>query len=64
MAGDRPLTVEGDRVNRCEIFDETDLDAALARFDELQPQAPRLENAASRARALSGTTSQPATGTQ
>ena len=35
-------------LNRCEIFDETDLDAALARFDELQPQAPRLENAASR----------------
>ena len=23
---------------RCEIFDETDLDAALARFDELHPQ--------------------------
>ena len=30
-----------------EVFDEADLDAALARFDELQPQAPRLENAAS-----------------
>ena len=41
------LTVDGDRINRCEIFDEADLDAALARFDELQPQAPRLENAAS-----------------
>ena len=41
------LTVEGDLINRCEIFDEADLDAALARFDELQPQAPRLENAAS-----------------
>ncbi len=41
------LTVDGDRINRCEIFDETDLDAALARFEELQPQAPRLENAAS-----------------
>ena len=40
-------TVEGDRINRGEIFDEADLDAALARFDELQPQAPRLENAAS-----------------
>ena len=34
-------------INRCEVFDEPDLDAALARFDELQPQAPRLENAAS-----------------
>ena len=34
-------------VSRYELFDEADLDAALARFDELQPQAPRLENAAS-----------------
>ena len=42
------LMVDGDLVNRCEIFDEADLDAALARFDELQPQTPRLENAASR----------------
>ncbi len=42
------LTVEGDLINRCEIFDEADLDAALARFEELHPQAPRLENAASR----------------
>ncbi|HXZ14452.1 MAG TPA: hypothetical protein VEH77_00490, partial [Roseiarcus sp.] len=42
------LTVEGDRIDRCEIFDETDLDAALARFDELQPPKPRLENAATR----------------
>ena len=41
------LTVDGDRITGCEIFDETDLDAALARFDELQPQTPRLENAAS-----------------
>ncbi|MBW0016168.1 MAG: hypothetical protein JO236_01255 [Mycobacterium sp.] len=42
------LTVEGDLVNRVEIFDETDLDAALARFEELQPKARQLENAASR----------------
>ena len=41
------LTVDGDLVNRCEMFDETDVDTALARFDELQPQPPRLENAAS-----------------
>ncbi len=40
--------VEGDKVSRCEIFAEADLDAALARFEELQPQPPRLENAASR----------------
>ena len=31
------LTVDGDLINRCEMFDEADLDAALARFDELQP---------------------------
>ncbi len=31
------LIVEGDRLTGCEIFDEADLDAALARFDELQP---------------------------
>ena len=39
---------EGDQISRCEIFDEADIDAAIARFEELQPQAPRLENAASR----------------
>ena len=43
------MTVDGDLFNRCEIFDETDLDAALARFDELSRPTPRLENAASRA---------------
>ena len=42
------LTVEGDLINRCEVFDETDLDAALARFDELDRPAPRLENVATR----------------
>ena len=41
------LTVDGDLINRCEIFDEADLDAAFARFDELSRPAPRLENAAS-----------------
>ena len=41
------LTVEGDLISRCELFDEADLDAALARFEELHPQARRLENAAS-----------------
>ena len=40
------FTVEGDKVNRCEVFAEADLDAALGRFEELHPQAPRLENAA------------------
>ena len=41
------LTVDGDLINRCELFDEEDIDAALARFDELSRPAPRLENAAS-----------------
>ena len=58
------LTVEGDLISRSELFDEADLDAALARFDELSSPAPRLENAASRAlRARVGRTSRPATGT-
>ena len=34
-------------VNRCEVFDEADLDAAIARFEELSYPARRLENAAS-----------------
>ena len=43
------LTVEGDLISGCEVFDETDLDAALARFDELSAPVSRLNNAASRA---------------
>ena len=43
------LTVEGDRITGCEIFDEADLDAALARFEELHPRSSQLENAASQA---------------
>jgi hypothetical protein len=42
------LTREGDAGKRCEIFDEGDVDAALARFDELCSAATQLENAASR----------------
>ncbi len=41
------LAVEGDMVSRSELFDEADLDAAIARFDQLSRPAPRLENAAS-----------------
>ena len=40
---------EGDLLSRCELFDEADLDAALARFDQLNRAAPRLENTATRA---------------
>jgi DNA-binding SARP family transcriptional activator len=43
------ITVDGQLINRCEIFDDGDLDVALARFEELHPHASRLENAASRA---------------
>ncbi|WP_156687475.1 BTAD domain-containing putative transcriptional regulator [Mycobacterium sp. Marseille-P9652] len=42
-------TVRGDKVDRCELFDETDLDVALARFDELARPALRQENSASQA---------------
>src|SRR5262249_60268264 len=41
------LTVEGDMVARCEVFDEADLDAALAKFDELSRPARQLESTAS-----------------
>lgn len=40
-------TVEGDLAIRIELYDEDDLDVALARFDELQPRMSPLENAAS-----------------
>ncbi|BBY42410.1 hypothetical protein MCEL_07050 [Mycolicibacterium celeriflavum] len=42
------VTVDGELIDRVELFDEDDLDAALARFEELQPRTPKLENAASR----------------
>ena len=31
------FTVEGDMINRCEVFDEAAIDDAIARFEELQP---------------------------
>lgn len=43
------FTVHDEKVNRTEVFDETDINAALARFDQLGPPTPRLENAASQA---------------
>ncbi|WP_197514840.1 BTAD domain-containing putative transcriptional regulator [Mycobacterium sp. 852013-50091_SCH5140682] len=42
------LMVDGELISRCELFDETDLAAALARFQELSSQAPQLENTASK----------------
>jgi hypothetical protein len=38
--------LDGDLVSRCELFDDTDLDAAMARFDELSQVTPRLDNPA------------------
>ena len=49
MAGGHVFTVDGDLFSHCEVFDEADLDAAIARFDQLSRPATRLENAASRA---------------
>ena len=42
------LTVKGDLINRCERFDEADLDDALAKFEQLCQPTRRLENAATR----------------
>ncbi len=42
------MTVDHHLINHCEIFDETDIDAALASFDELDRSALLLENAATR----------------
>src|ERR1700761_9112723 len=39
------LTVECGMVNRCEVFFEADLDAAIAKFEELSLPALRLKNA-------------------
>ena len=58
------LTVKGDLINRCERFDEADVDAALARFDELSRPTRRLENAASQWPNSFGCTSRPTTGTR
>src|ERR1044072_4467914 len=41
--------VDTDQLGRCEVFDEADLDVALATFERLSDSTPRLENAASRA---------------
>ena len=58
------MTVDGEMLSRVEVFDEADLDAALARFDELQPA----DTAAGKrgkpsGRPLLDATSRPATGT-
>ena len=41
------FTVDGDLISRYEMFDEGDVDAALARFDDLSQPARRLKNTTS-----------------
>lgn len=45
-------TVDGNAIGRSERFDETDLDAAIAKFDELSGRASQLDNAATQSRLL------------
>src|SRR5262249_46717312 len=47
------LMVDGDLVRCCEVFDEDDVDHALARFRELCHPSPKLENDATKAEARS-----------
>ncbi len=48
VADDRPFHGRRRPDQPLEIFDEADLDAALARFDELERPTPSFENAATR----------------
>ena len=41
------FTFERDLINRCELYDEADLDTALGRFDELSQPAFKPQNMAS-----------------
>ena len=41
------MTTDGNLINRCELFDEADLDTALAKFEQLSTHQGRLKNAAS-----------------
>lgn len=42
------LAVDGDKICRCEVYEQSDLGAALDRFDRLSRRTPQPENAASR----------------
>ena len=57
------MTVDGDLINRCELFDEADLDAALARFEELSRGAATGKRGKPSDRTLCGALRRPATGT-
>ncbi len=56
-------TVDGNLINRCELFDEEDLDAALARFDELTRPRRGWKTRQANWTTASRRTSRPATGT-
>ena len=58
------LTVEGDMISRCELFDEADLDAALARFEELRPADAAAGKRGKPSNRALRRISRPATGTQ
>lgn len=57
------VTIEGDLVNRCELFDEADLDAAIARFEQLSPRHSGYKTGQRSSSSMSGRTSRLATGT-
>ena len=58
------FTVEGDLISRLETFDEADLDAALARFEELRPRHGDSKTRQPKWPNDFGPTSRPATGPQ
>ena len=58
------LTHDGGLIDRGEIFEEADLDTAIARFDELHTQNLRLETRRPGSLNDSKCASKPATGTQ
>ncbi len=58
------LTIEGDLVNRIELRDEADVDAALARFDELSRRHRDYTTRQAKLTSASGRPSRHATGTQ
>ena len=58
------MTVEGDLISRAELFDESDLDVALARFDELLDQLRGWRTRQAKWPNSFGCTSRPTTGTR
>ena len=57
------FTVDGDLINRAEIFDEADIDAALARFENCNRRHRGWKTRQAKWSSASRRTSRPATGT-